>query len=134
VAPDAGSTRREHDVLAQVQAVAATVPAAMRWQVACGHRKIHRSEAHVRFVAACSGRDEDAVVLEKYGVQVSLSSRVVCVSEPSRKPGFHSMPRHRFLAEAQHNLAQNYGRRLLKRRGASNVCIKIPSQLKAVRH
>jgi hypothetical protein len=94
VAPYAGPTRTEEDFLAHVQAVVATAPEATRWHFVCDNLNIHQSEALVRFVAACSGLDEDLGIKGKSGVLASMSSRAAFLSEPSHKVVFHYTPKH----------------------------------------
>jgi hypothetical protein len=94
VAPYAGPTRTEEDFLAHVQAVVATAPQATRWHFVCDNLNIHQSEALVRWVAECSGIDEDLGVKGKSGIVASMPSRATFLSEPSHKVVFHYTPKH----------------------------------------
>lgn len=68
VAPYAGPTRTQEDVLAHMQAVVATAPEVIRWHVVGDNLNIHQSEALVRFVAERSGSQQDLGVKGTSGI------------------------------------------------------------------
>jgi DDE superfamily endonuclease len=94
VAPYAGPTRTEEDFLAHVQAVVATAPEATRWHFVCDHLNIHQSEALVRWVAECSGIEEELGIKGKSGILASMPSRAAFLSEPRHQVVFHYTPKH----------------------------------------
>ena len=94
IAPHAGPTRTEEDFLAHVQAVVATDPETTRWHFVCDRLNIHQSEALVRWVAQCSGLEEDVGVKGKSGILASMPSRAAFLSEPSHQVVFHYTPKH----------------------------------------
>jgi len=100
VAPYAGPTRTEEDFLAHVQAVVATAPETARWHFVCDQLNIHQSEALVRWVAACSGIDDELGVKGKSGILASMPSRAAFLSEPSHRVVFHSTPKHSRLSQS----------------------------------
>jgi hypothetical protein len=75
VAPHAGPTRTEADVLAHIQAVVDTDPRASRWHFGCDNLTIHQSETLGRFVAEHSGIDADVGVKGTHGLLASMLSR-----------------------------------------------------------
>ena len=94
IAPHAGPTRTEEDVLAHVQAVVATDPTVTRWHVVCDNLNIHQSASLVRWVARISGVEQDLGKKGEYGILAVMPRRAAFLSDPSHKVVFHYTPNH----------------------------------------
>jgi putative transposase len=94
VAPFGGPTRTEADLLAHVQAVVATDPAARRWHFVMDNLDTHRSASLVRWVAAVSGLTNDLGEKGTSGILKDRQSRAAFLSDPTHKIVVHYTPKH----------------------------------------
>lgn len=94
VAPFCGSTRKEPDFLAHVQAVVATDPMAKRWHFVVDNLDTHRSEALVRWVAQESDLNIDLGVKGESGILHNRQTRAAFLSTPAHRIVFHYTPTH----------------------------------------
>lgn len=94
VAPFCGSTRKEPDFLAHVQAVVATDPMVKRWHFVVDNLDTHRSEALVRWVAQESDVNIDLGVKGESGILHNRQTRASFLSDPAHRIVFHYTPTH----------------------------------------
>lgn len=94
IAPTAGLTRKEEDLLAHLQGVVASDPNATRWHIVLDNLDTHRSESLVRWVADESDIHTELGVKGKQGILHNRHSRAAFLSDRTHRIVFHYTPKH----------------------------------------